>query len=299
VRYERCVGWIDCQGATHGARLLATWVDIGFLELRRITWDASAQLLEKLARYEAVHEVRSWLDLKDRLDADRRCYAYLHPAMPGEPLIFVEVALVGEMSDKIAPLLDPTAPRGDPREASAAVFYSISNCQRGLAGISLGNVLIKRVVDALSADFRRLRLFATLSPVPGFRRWLDTRLTEGEGLPSALAAALAKRTWHRDPTTEQALRKPLLRLGARYLLEEKAPDGGPRDPVARFHLGNGARLERLNWLADTSAKGIRESAGMMVNYVYRTDEIDANREAYAAGGRIVASRAIRDMLAGR
>jgi malonyl-CoA decarboxylase len=219
--------------------------------------------------------------------------------MPGEPLVFVEIALVGEMADRIAPLLDAKAPRGDPRDATTAVFYSISNCQRGLAGISLGNALIKRVVDALSADFPRLRQFATLSPVPGFRAWLSAQPQDGEGLSPALSEPLAKRTWYRDAAVATPLRRPLTRLCSRYLLDEKASDGGPRDPVERFHLGNGARLERLNWLADTSVKGMRESAGMMVNYLYRAEEIDANREAYASQGKIAASKAVRDLRTAR
>lgn len=275
--------------------LLASWFDTGFLELRRITWSAPAIFLEKLGRYEAVHEVRGWEDLKNRLDSDRRCFAYVHPAMPNEPLIFVEVALVEAISEEIGPLLDSKAPLGNPDEASTAVFYSISNCQRGLAGISFGNALIKGVVNALSSEFRRLRVFATLSPLPGFRRWLDARISEDGAVPDAVAP-LAKKTWHRDATIAASVRRPLLRFAARYLLEAKAEDGGALDPVARFHLSNGARLERVNWLADTSAKGIREAAGMMVNYVYSVDEIDANHEAYAGEGRIAASRAVYELL---
>ena len=273
--------------------LLATWFDTGFLELRRITWDAPATLLEKLAGYEAVHEVRSWMDLKNRLDSDRRCFAYLHPVMPSEPLIFVEVALVDGISDNIGPLLDADAPRGYPADATTAVFYSISNCQKGLAGISFGNALIKRVVDALSQELRGLRTFATLSPLPGFRKWFES---EGAEHAAALTSPLSKRNWHRDAALAGSLRGPLMRAAARYLLVAKAGDGGALDPVARFHLGNGARLDRLNWLADTSAKAMREAAGMMANYVYRLDEIDANHEAYTGDGTIPASRAVHDLL---
>jgi malonyl-CoA decarboxylase len=276
--------------------LLASWFDTGFLELRRVTWDAPATFLEKLGRYEAVHEVRGWEDLKNRLDSDRRCFAYVHPAMPNEPLIFVEVALVEGMSEKIGPLLDSKAPLGDPGEASTAVFYSISNCQRGLAGISFGNALIKGVVDALSSEFRRLRVFATLSPMPGFRHWLEARAADDGLVPDVVTSTLSKKTWYRDATLAGTLRRPLLRLGAQYLLETKADDDGVSDAVARFHLSNGARLERLNWLADTSAKGIRDAAGLMVNYVYRVDEIDANHEAYTGDGSIAASRAVYDLL---
>ena len=276
--------------------LLASWFDTGFLELRRITWDAPATFLEKLAKYEAVHEVRSWLDLKNRLDSDRRCFAYLHPAMPNEPLIFVEVALVDRMSESIAPLLDADAPRQNPAEATTAIFYSISNCQRGLAGISFGNALIKNVVAALSAEFRTLRTFATLSPMPGFRSWLDALPEDDADVSVEVRRALTTRVWKRDPAQAESLRRPLLRAASRYLLEARAGDGGAADSVARFHLGNGARLERLNWLADTSPRGLREAAGIMVNYLYRLDEIDLNHEAYVSEGRVAASKSVRDSL---
>ncbi len=265
--------------------LLASWFDIGFLEMRRITWDAPASLLEKLGRYEAVHEVRGWSDLKNRLDVDRRCFAFLHPAMPDEPLIFVEVALTTEMTAEMASLLDQRAPVGDPALATHAIFYSISNCQRGLDGISFGNALIKRVVAELAHEFRHLRTFVTLSPMPRFRAWLESRSPAGGDVP--LAAMFANRAWSRDAGAETTLRVPLMQLAAHYLLEAKR---GTRafDPVEHFHLSNGARLERINWLADTSARGMREAAGMMVNYLYRLDQIDANQAAYAREGRIAA-----------
>jgi len=271
--------------------LLAGWFDIGFLELKRITWEAPAALLEKLILYEAVHEIRSWTDLKNRLEADRRCFAYFHPRMPEEPLIFVEVALVQGMADNIQTLLDETAPVGDPIEADTAIFYSISNCQRGLAGISLGDFLIKRVVDRLAAELPHLKTYATLSPIPGFRAWLDQRvLAEGEELLTAaerkplqqlpaelgdadIGALLKRPRWHEDATVREALKAPLLRLCARYLVTEKNPRGQALDPVAHFHLTNGARMERLNWLADLSPKGIQQSAGIMINYLYRLAEI--------------------------
>jgi malonyl-CoA decarboxylase len=288
--------------------LLAGWFDIGFLELKRITWDAPAALLEKLILYEAVHEIRSWTDLKNRLEADRRCFAYFHPRMPEEPLIFVEVALVQGMADNIHALLDESAPVGDPVDADTAIFYSISTCQRGLAGISLGDFLIKRVVDRLAAELPQVKNYATLSPIPGFRTWLDQRvLAEGEEILTAgerkalqqqlpaeprdrdLGALLQRPRWHEDGTAREALRAPLLRLCARYLLVEKNPRGQALDPVAHFHLTNGARLERLDWLADLSPKGLQQSAGLMINYVYRLHEIEVNHEAYTAAGRIAAS----------
>ncbi|HXZ01389.1 MAG TPA: malonyl-CoA decarboxylase [Stellaceae bacterium] len=288
--------------------LLASWFDVGFLEITRITWDAPAALLEKLIIYEAVHEIRSWADLKNRLEADRRCFGYFHPRMPEEPLIFVEVALVRGMADSIQSLLDETAPVGDPKAADTAIFYSISNCQRGLAGISLGDFLIKRVVDNLAAELPHLKTYATLSPVPGFRAWLDKRIPEeGEALlvpaerkamaqllPADLAAQglgdlLARPRWYAEEPVAEALRAPLLRLAARYLLTEKTPRGRTLDTVAHFHLTNGARMERLNWLADLSPKGIQQSAGIMMNYLYRLDEIEANHEAYTGEGRVAAS----------
>jgi len=272
--------------------LLASWFDIGFLDLERITWDAPASLLERLASYEAVHEVRNWRDLKNRLDTDRRCYAFFHPLMPEEPLIFIEVALTSELSTAIQPLLDTAAPLDNPRDATTAIFYSISNCQRGLAGISFGNALIKRVVADLLREFPHLKMFSTLSPIPGFLSWLAAR----EAADSPLTAMLGKRGWYRDPTIVAAVETPLLRLCAHYLVEEKRRSGEARDPVAHFHLTNGARVERIDWLGDRSAKGLRESAGMMVNYLYRLDQIDENHEAYKSSGRISVSNGVRALL---
>ena len=297
--------------------LLAGWFDIGFLELTRITWDAPAALLEKLIVYEAVHEIRSWTDLKNRLEADRRCFAYFHPRMPEEPLIFVEVALVQGMADNVQSLLDETAPVGDPGAADTAIFYSISNCQRGLAGISFGDFLIKRVVDNLAAELPHIKTYATLSPIPSFRAWLDTRIPEeGEDLltaserkamqqllPDELAGQgigelLAQPRWHAEEPLAQALRGPLLRLAARYLLTEKTPRGRALDPVAHFHLTNGARMERLDWLADLSPKGMQQSAGIMMNYLYRLAEIEENHEAYTGEGRVAASPALARLAKG-
>jgi malonyl-CoA decarboxylase len=297
-------------------RLLANWFDIGFLELKRISWESPAALLEKLMVYEAVHEIRGWTDLKNRLDADRRCFAFFHPRMPDEPLIFVEVALVSGMAGNVHALLDETAPIGDPHTADSAIFYSISNCQRGLGGISFGDFLIKRVVDALAIELPRLKIFATLSPVTGFRSWLERQLRSGsedlllpaerialaafgnEGSENNLVALLNQQTWHKDQHVEAVLHEPLMRLCARYLLRERAPSGRAIDPIAHFHLTNGARIERLNWLGDVSTKGLQQSAGIMVNYLYRLGEIEANHEAYRGGGRIAASSAVRNLARG-
>lgn len=296
--------------------LLADWFDIGFLELKRISWDSPAALLEKLIAYEAVHEIRGWNDLKNRLEADRRCFAFFHPRMPDEPLIFVEVALVRGMADNIHTLLDETAPHGDPHAADTAIFYSISNCQRGLDGISFGDFLIKRVVDALAAELPKLKVFATLSPVPGFRAWLgqtagrpdlllpaETRALAalaGNGAePPALETLLDRPDWPRDPAMVAALRDPMLRLCAHYLVQEKGRGGRTVDPVAHFHLTNGARVERLNWLGDVSAKGLQQSAGIMVNYRYRLADIEANHEAYRGEGEVAAGSAVRHLVGKR
>ncbi|MGE5271783.1 MAG: malonyl-CoA decarboxylase [Thiohalocapsa sp.] len=291
--------------------LLANWFDIGFLELRRISWDSPASLLEKLMAYEAVHEIRGWTDLKNRLDADRRCFAYFHPRMPDEPLIFVEVALVNGIVGNIQTLLDEAAPIGNPQAADTAIFYSISNCQKGLVGISLGDFLIKRVVDALAGELPRLKSFATLSPLPGFRAWLTEEAASGALLTPAearpvqalggdgdgrtLLSLLDRADWQQDERTAGALREPLLRLAARYLLHAHTPGGRALDPVAHFHLSNGARVERLNWLGDLSEKGMQQSLGIMVNYLYRLDHIEANHEAYRDEGLVAASSAVRSL----
>ncbi len=301
--------------------LLATWFDVDFLELRRISWDeSSASVLEKLIAYEAVHAIESWDDLKKRLDSDRRCFAYFHPRMPDEPLIFVEVALVDGLADSIQDLLDENAPVIDPEKADTAIFYSISNAQKGLAGISFGNFLIKRVANRLSTEFGGLKTFATLSPVPGFRAWLADNLGKADGTlltpgdAKALSAVAgtsrdAEKTlmtllddphWPHSETLSEALRAPLLRLCARYLMVEKRRPGEltALDPVAHFHLSNGARMERLNWQGDTSEKGIRQSAGVMINYRYKLDEVEDNHETYTSSGKVAASSGVRGLLKG-
>src|SRR5258706_389484 len=226
--------------------------------------------------------------------APGRCYAFFHPALPDEPVIFIEVALARGMSAKVQPLLAPDSPVVDPASADCAIFYSITNPQEGLRGISFGNLLIKQVAEDLGREFPRLKTFATLSPIPGFRKWLagGTGLREGDPRHAELAALLAKLDvpdWFKDKARAAEILKQLTRLCAHYLLYAKQDDE-PLDAVARFHLGNGARLERLNWLGDTSATGMRRSAGLMVNYVYRLDDVERNHEAYATGNRIIASR---------
>ncbi|MBM4266779.1 MAG: malonyl-CoA decarboxylase [Deltaproteobacteria bacterium] len=286
--------------------LLVSWLDFGFLELARITWSSPAALLEKLIAYEAVHEIRSWQDLHNRLDSDRRCYALFHPSMPSEPLAFVEVALCVGLARSIQPLLDESAPLDDPREADTAIFYSITSPQRGLRGISFGEFLIKRAVDALRRDLPRLEHYATLSPVPGFRVWLESRLARepehlhlGEiGRPAdaeAVRQVVADRSLLSRDDGPPSLAETLKRLCALYFAERRG-DGQPLDPVARFHLRNGARLESINWRADTSPKGIRQSLGLMVNYSYDQSEIDANHEAYAKERCLAVSSGVHRLM---
>jgi len=267
--------------------LLTSWFNRGFLTLQRIDWRSSAVVLQKLIEYEAVHQIQGWNDLRRRLEADRRCFAFFHSAMPEEPLIFIEVAITRGMSDRVQLLLDPDSPVADPQSADSAVFYSITNCQEGLRGIPFGSLLIKQVVEALKKSLPRLRTFATLSPIPGFRKWLAAK-PENERtllLTSDQLDAVNIRE-------NEALRKRLLPQCAHYLLHEKRGKE-PLDPVARFHLKNGARLDRINWLADTSSSGVRQSAGLMVNYVYDLADLERNHELYARYGRIASSRKVQ------
>ena len=295
--------------------LLSGWFDVAFLDLVRIDWKASAALLEKLVDYEAVHAIRSWRDLKNRLDSDRRCFAFFHPRMPEEPLIFVEVALVHGLAGDVRQLLDARAETRDPHEANTAIFYSISNCQQGLAGISFGNYLIKRVAEQLTRELPNIKDFATLSPIPGLRRYIDERLkSEGDAALTAAEIAslrpvtnaaegaeavrhlLERPSWWEVPAIDKALRPILSRLAAHYLTSSDEK-GRALDRVAHFHLGNGAVVERLNWLADTTANGLRQSYAMMVNYRYKLGDVDSNHEAYA-NGRVVASREMRALVKG-
>jgi malonyl-CoA decarboxylase len=273
--------------------LLASWFNRGFLVLQRIDWRTSAIVLEKLIQYEAVHEIQGWPDLRRRLQADRRCFAFFHPALPDEPIIFIEVALTRGISARVQPLLDVESPVTDPTQANCAIFYSITNCQEGLRGISFGNFLIKQVAEDLGREFPRLKTFSTLSPVPGFRAWLREALPElsaspGGAEPAEQLRLIDEPDWQTRLELTQAIEEPVLRLCAFYLLHAKR-DGEPLDAVARFHLGNGARMERLNWLADSSKQGMARSVGIMVNYVYRLDDIEHNHEAYANRHEVVSS----------
>jgi malonyl-CoA decarboxylase len=278
-------------------RLFRSWFNRGFLFLQRIEWRTSALVLEQLIEYEAVHQIQGWGDLRRRLEADRRCYAFFHPALPDEPLIFVEAALMRGMPAKVQPLLDPEAAVTDPAGADCAVFYSITNCQEGLRGVSFGNFLIKQVAEELSRDFPQLKTFATLSPVPGFGAWLmdgDYALAMDDR-PTAIRKIIAKlrvREAPADPPIGPAIQQELSRLCAYYLMYAKRGTA-PLDPVARFHLANGARLERLNWMGDTSPAGLSRSLGFTVNYVYRLADVERNHEVYAKTHGIIASRTLQ------
>ena len=281
------------------AHLFGSWFNRGFLQLEKIDWHTPAIILEKLIQYEAVHEITGWQDLHRRLAADRRCFAFFHPALPHEPLIFIEVALSDRISDAAQPLLDPESREADPARADCAIFYSITNCQAGLRGISFGNLLVKQVVHELGREFPRLKTFATLSPIPGFRAWLaDMTLKLAETARGAEVAQELKRLqeadWHQKTDVAARLRPLLMTLCAYYLIQAKK-DGEPFDHVARFHLGNGARMERLNWLADTSKHGMQSSAGLMVNYVYRLSHLERNHEVFVTNHRVVASYELKKL----
>ena len=278
--------------------LLSSWFNRGFLVLRKIDWSSPANILEKIIRYEAVHEIRDWDDLRRRIDpADRRCYAFFHPTLVDEPLIFVEVALTEAIPGAIAPLLAEDRPPVAIDRARTAVFYSISNTQRGLGGISFGSFLIKQVVEELQRELPRLENFVTLSPVPGLMQWLkeadDVPVSE-EG--RALLAQLDTPDWFKNAELAAQMRTLLEPLAAYYFLKARTPKGRLIDSVARFHLGNGARLERIDWLGDLSPKGMRESAGIMVNYLYRLEDIEKNHEAYVNQDEIAASSAVKRLL---
>lgn len=280
--------------------LLYSWFNPGFLTLTRIDWQTPAQILEKLIQYEAVHTIKGWDDLKHRLSGNRACYAFFHPALPDDPLIFVEVAFVRGLADAIPPLLAQDEVQDDIKQMDTAIFYSISNCQEGLQGISFGNFLIKQVVLELRKDLPHLKLFSTLSPIPGFMHWLNkerdnansTLLTEEY---RTVLSLLDDPEWHSDPAKETALHPVLMSLCAHYLYHTKRGDR-PLDAVARFHLGNGAIMERLNWSGDTSAQGLKQSAGILVNYRYELSSVEQNHESYVNEGQVVTSKTFFDEL---
>ena len=275
--------------------LLRSWFNRGFLRLEKMDWHTPAIVLEKLMQYEAVHAIQGWGDLRRRLEADRRCFAFFHPQMPDEPLVFIEVALTRGMSARVQALLEIASSVSPDGEADSAMFYSITNCQDGLRGISFGNLLIKQVAEELKREFPKLKTFATLSPIPGFRRWLDeSRAQIGLGAQGKerleLLARIDEPGWHEREIPEP-LASLLLQLCAWYLVHVKQ-GSEPADRVARFHLGNGAALERLNWLGDTSEAGLARSAGVMANYAYRLSDVERNHARYFGQHEVVASRAV-------
>lgn len=282
--------------------LLVSWFNRGFLVLKRIDWQTPAAILEKIIAYEAVHEIQGWDDLRRRLDpADRRCFAFFHPSLVDEPLIFVEVALMRAIPDNIHALLREAPKIGDAQEPTTAVFYSISNCQEGLRGISFGNFLIKQVAEDLLKEKPSLKTFVTLSPIPGFADWLAQARTAPD--PAKIDAEdlralelLDDADWWVDGEDAELLKPLVMRLAAHYFLDAKGADGKPLDPVARFHLGNGARLERINWQGDTSVKGLREAHGLMCNYRYELRDIEKNHEAYVNEGTVAASRQVYTLV---
>ena len=282
--------------------LFSSWFNRGFLVLRRIDWSTSAAILEKIIRYEAVHEIRDWADLRRRIDPpDRRCYAFFHPALVDEPLIFVEVALTRAIPGAIAPILSDKREPVDPQRATAAVFYSITNCQRGLAGVTFGHFLIKQVVEEVSREVPRVASFVTLSPAPNFANWLDRERANSASVAldehdREALSALDQDGWWRSSEITENLKEPFLRAAAWYYLRARNSRGVPVDSVARFHLGNGARLERLDWLADTSERALRQSYGLMVNYLYDLDYIERNHEAYAQQRAVVAASAVTRLV---
>jgi malonyl-CoA decarboxylase len=280
------------------ALLFRAWFNRGFLQLRHIDWQTPALILEKLIHYESVHEIKGWPDLRRRLQQDRRCFGFFHPAIPDVPLIFVEVALTHGISNNIQELLQPASHESD-KPFNTAVFYSINNCLFGLRGISFGNFLIKQVVEDLGLSNPEILNFVTLSPVPGFMKWLSSKpecLQQCNAEEQAAVAALVKTQPQAGHIRTHSLLPHLLpRLCAHYLLNAKSRNK-PLDAVARFHLGNGARLERLNWLADTSANGLQQSAGIMVNYVYDKDSLARNHQAYEQRHDVVASQAVRKLV---
>ena len=304
--------------------LFGSWFNRGFLQIRRIDWQTPAAVLEKIITYEAVHEIQGWEDLRRRLAPDRRCFGFFHPALPGEPLIFVEVALTRGLASAVQPLLarydDEQEQKADEANADTAIFYSISNCQDGLRGVSFGNFLIKQVVEELKAELPSLKQFSTLSPVPGFRRWLERRVKDdasadvllGPDEQAALAAVAPDQAgktgaalllelarsddWWSNPAMANALKRPLVRLCALYLTTPGSRGRGG-DPVARFHLGNGASLERINWLGNVAPRGLRESFGIMVNYLYDPESIEANHEVFVRDGYVVRSPAVEALVA--
>jgi malonyl-CoA decarboxylase len=269
--------------------LFNSWFNRGFLVMEPLDWTTPAHILEKIIAYEAVHEIESWSDLRSRLEPDDRyCYGFFHPAMGDEPLVFVEVALTDQVPRGIGEILRRDAAGDRPENPSCAIFYSISNCHRGLAGVSFGNFLIKQVATSMKMRLPQLKTFATISPAPGFRGWLTSAAAED--------AELAQLLQEFGVDANEELCAQLEKVAARYFLQEKNGSGEPLDPVARFHLKNGARLERINILGDPAQKSMEKSLGTMVNYVYDLSRVEDNHEDYVRNNKVISSPQVRRML---
>ena len=278
--------------------LLTTWFNPGFLSLKKIDWDTEASILEKIIQHEAVHNIANWNDLKKRLVADRRCFAYFHPALEDEPLIFVEVALTKGIPGSIQSIISEESDGG--AEADTAIFYSINNCQHGLRRIPLGNFLIKMVVTELAAELPSIKTYCTLSPIPGFADWLfeEIKLDKSKIIAAKdrkVLKMIEDKDWHKDKNKCKELKKPLLKACANYLVSVKRKDK-PLNSVAKFHFGNGAQLYRINWMGNTSAHGFAESLGLMVNYLYDLKQIETNHEAYVQRGKLAISKSVRSVM---
>ena len=274
--------------------LLSSWFNRGFLVLKQVDWNTSACILEKIIQYEAVHEIRSWEELKRRLDAkDRKCFAFFHPSMPDEPLIFVEVALMQEIPDAVPTILAKDRQIVSPDQANTAAFYGISSCQKGLSGISFGHFLIKQVCLKLAQDLPNLQSYATLSPVPSLMKWIRKQAKQEHPIAKEILQKMPEPTQCKKD--DESLKKLLLSFTKDYLLHAKNQEGFPYDPVARFHLSNGAILNRINWYANSVDVGLQQSAGIMVNYCYDLDQVKIRHEAYAIEQKVNVSKTIQKM----
>ena len=274
--------------------LFSSWFARGFLVLQTIDWNTPADILERIIRYEAVHEIQDWDDLRRRIQPeDRRCFAFFHPALIDEPLIFVEIALCNQIPGSINEILASEPKEDFVGDYDTAAFYSISNCQPGLKNISFGNFLIKQVVQELQSEIPSIKNFVTLSPIPGFSRWLSGRAKDTSKPLADLAEEIA--TSPHDTETVEQQAEPLKQLCAEYLLNAKRGIL-PMDPVARFHLGNGARIHQVRTGADLSDKGVKQSRGLMVNYLYDTRYIERNHEQFMTEGKIDSSSDLQKLV---
>jgi malonyl-CoA decarboxylase len=272
--------------------LFVSWFNRGFLELRLIDWNSPAAVLERIIQYESVHEIQGWSDLRSRLGENRMCFAFFHPALPDDPLVFVEVALTAGIPKAIGPLIDKTHEPTSENDLDTVAFYSISNCHPGLAGVSFGNFLIKQVVEEVGKRHPKTKRYVTLSPIPGFCQWLEKQQDRLDiDLYELRSTARVE-----GVDAPQVKQDEVLALCARYLVNERGPTNQAIDPVARFHLGNGASLHAIHWAADLSDNGLHQSAGLMVNYLYDLGSIEENHDAYFDQSEVAVSRLVAKYL---